>query len=48
MRIADGVIYYFILQQDDALVEMTVVDTLEMRRFVAWVDFHDGQEDPQK
>jgi hypothetical protein len=42
LDIRDGVIHYKIRQQDGVtFTPMTVRDTPDMRRFVAWVQIHD-------
>lgn len=41
LDIRDGRIYYRIYQQDGSMQDMDVADTLDNRRFVEWIKFHD-------
>lgn len=42
LDIRDGVIHYFVYAQNGEKIPMTVRDTLDMRRFVSWVQIHDA------
>lgn len=41
LDIRNGLIYYKIRQQDGSFQKMTIPDSPDARRFVAWIQVHD-------